>query len=504
VTSKFLLTFKPIISIIPEVRRPTQELSFGRKILFTLGVLVIYDLLSITALIGAAIGGGDPFGFIRAITASSYASLAELGILPLLLAGLIMYTLVGLKIIKIDVDNQSERLLYNGTMKILAFLITIGGAILLLLSGIFGPSSPCPGDHIILFLQLFIGGIIIIYLDEIIRKGWGYGSGISLFIIGAGLGKIMNALIAPNNIIEGANYITSAKGIFFAFFYWFVEEGPLAAIGNLMFRYNTDPSHRLNLPSLSIFSLILTCILFFLVIYVETRQKKITTNSETSKIGYLTPLIPILLVTTVFVTVRFISFFFWQINGGEGSNNPLVSFLGTFRLDPITYQIIPTGGLAYFLTPIVPIFEGILIDPIGTISQVIIYSAIFLFLFRWFKKIGFLLLELTSEDHSSRVINQRWTKIALIAIVADIFNLLGIGIGIVLLALVLTDYYKLFTMKDHPSFVRFDISSPDEQIIEKTEFEPIEERTFWYLVILLGVGLFVLRFIMFVILGREM
>ena len=502
-TSKFLLTFKPIISIIPEVRRPTQELSFGRKILFTLGVLVIYDLLSITALIGAAIGGGDPFGFIRAITASSYASLAELGILPLLLAGLIMYTLVGLKIIKMDVDNQSDRLFYNGTMKILAFLITIGGALLLLLSGIFGHDLT-PFDQIFIFLQLFIGGIIIIYLDEIIRKGWGYGSGISLFIIGAGLGKIMNALIAPNNIIEGANYITSAKGIFLAFFYWFVEEGPLAAIGNLMFRYNTDPSHRLNLPSLSIFSLILTCILFFLVIYVETRQKKITTNSETSKIGYLTPLIPILLVTTVFVTVRFISFFFWQINGGEGSNNPLVSFLGTFRLDSITYQIIPTGGLAYFLTPIVPIFEGILIDPIGTISQVIIYSAIFLFLFRWFTKIGFKLMRLTSEDHSSRVINQRWTKIALIAIVADIFNLLGIGIGIVLLALVLTDYYKLFTKKDHPSFVRFDISSPDEQKIEKIEFEPIKERTFWYLVILLGVGLFALRFIMFVILGREL
>jgi preprotein translocase subunit SecY len=314
----------------------------------------------------------------------------------------------------------------------------------------------------------------------------------------------MNALIAPNNIIEGANNITSAKGIVFAFFYWFIEEGPFAAIGNLMFRYNSNPDHRLNLPSLSIFSLIMTCIIFFLVIYIETRQTETTTNSETSKTGLLTPLIPLLSVTTLFVTVHFISFVFWQTNGGEGSTNPIVSFLGTFRLDQITNQIIPTGGLAYFMSSPVSILEGILIDPVATFSQVAIYSAVFLLLFRWFTKIGFKFLKFNPEDQNTEYIDQRCTKIALIAIIADSFNLLGIGVGIVILALVLTDYYKLFTKKDHPSFVRFDISSLEEQIIEKTEFEQIKERTYWYMVILLGVGLFALRFIMFVILGREL
>jgi protein transport protein SEC61 subunit alpha len=372
-----------------------------------------------------------------------------------------------------------------------------------ILSGIFGRDLPI-FDQIFIFLQLLIGGIIIIYLDEIIRKGWGFGSGISLFIISTGLGKIMEGFLAPNNIIEGPNGVTSARGLIPAFFYWFFEEGPLAAIGNLMFRYNSDPSQRLNLPSLSIFSLIMTCILFLLVIYVETRQTKTTTNSETSKIDNLSPLISLLLVTTVLALVRFISFVFWQTNGGEGTTNLIVSFLGTFRLDLTTNQIIPTGGLANFLTPPVSILEGILIDPVSTIFQVIIYSVVFLLLFRWFTKIGFDLLGFNPEDQKIEYINQRWTTIAVIAIIADIFNLLAIGVGIVLLALVLTDYCKLFTKKDYPSFVRFDISSPDEQKIEKTEFRLIKEQTFWYLVIILGAGLFALRFIMFVILGREL
>ena len=502
-TSRFLLAFKPVISIIPEVRKPDHELSFERKVLLTVGVLVLYYLLTITALIGVYIGETETFGFMRTITASSYASLAELGILPLLIAGLIMYTLTGLKVIKIDVDNQSDRLLYNGTMKILALIITIVGGILVILSGHFGHDLNF-ADQILIFPQLFIGGVIIIYLDEIIRKGWGYGSGISLFIIGVGLGKITQGLIAPNIFFEGLNKILSAKGIVFAFLYWTGEEGLCAAIGNLMFRYSSNPSHNLNLPSLSLFSVIITCVLFLFVIYVETRQEKAEIHSETSEKAYFTALIPLLLVTTVFAIVRFISYFFWQTGGGVNSTRPLTFILGSFRLDLFTEQMVPTGGLVYFLTPPFSILDGILNDPVPTIIQVIIYSSIFFLLFRWFTKMGFRIMGLNPEDQNTKEIEKRWTKIAVIAIIADILNPLGMGLGIILLTLVLMDYYKLFTKKEDPRFVRFDISSPEKQITEKTEFKPIKEWTYWLIIILLGVGLFLLRFTIFTILGRTM
>ena len=502
-TSRFLLAFKPFISIIPEVRKPDHELTFKRKVLFTVGVLVLYYLLSLKVLLFAGVAGIDPFGFIRMITASSSNSLAELGILPILIAGLIMYTLIGLKVIKVDNDNQSERLLYNGLMKILAFILTIGGGILVILSGHFGLHLNFV-DQIFIFLQIFIGGTIIIYLDEIIRKGWGYGSGISLFIVGMGLGKIVEGLLAPNNILEGLQGVTSAKGIILAFLYWVGEEGPVAAIGNLMFRYNSDPSHNLFFPSLSIFSIILTCVLFLSVIYLETRQKNANFHSETSKKAFLTPLIPLLLVATVFAAVRFISYIFWQASGGQSTTNPLASILGTFRPDTFIGLLVPTGGFVYYLTPTFSIFEGILIDPVTTIIHVLIYSTLFLLLFRWFTKMGLNIMGLNPDEQIAEEIKNRGIKIAVIAIIADIFNPLGLGLGLVLLALLLIDYYKLFTKKEDPSFARFDISSPDEQIIEKTEFKPIKERTYWIIIVLLGMGLQLLRFVIFVILGREL
>ena len=105
----------------------------------------------------------DPFGFLRIITASSFTSLAELGIFPLLMAGLIMYTLRGLKIIKINIDNYEERLLYNGTLKVLAILITIAGGIFLIISGNLGLGLDF-GSQLFILLQVLLTGIIIIYL----------------------------------------------------------------------------------------------------------------------------------------------------------------------------------------------------------------------------------------------------------------------------------------------------------------------------------------------------
>jgi len=38
------------------------------------------------------------------------------------------------------------------------------------------------GNAILIILQLFFAGIIVICLDELLQKGYGLGSGISLFI----------------------------------------------------------------------------------------------------------------------------------------------------------------------------------------------------------------------------------------------------------------------------------------------------------------------------------
>lgn len=71
----------------------------------------------------------------------------------------------------------------NGAQKLLGILIAIGEAVAYVLSGMYGPVGQLGvGNAILIILQLFFAGIIVICLDELLQKGYGLGSGISLFI----------------------------------------------------------------------------------------------------------------------------------------------------------------------------------------------------------------------------------------------------------------------------------------------------------------------------------
>ena len=62
-------------------------------------------------------------------------------------------------------------------------MITLGEAIAYLLSGMYGEMSELgPINSLLIIFQLFTAGIIVILLDELLQKGYGLGSGISLFI----------------------------------------------------------------------------------------------------------------------------------------------------------------------------------------------------------------------------------------------------------------------------------------------------------------------------------
>ena len=50
-------------------------------------------------------------------------------------------------------------------------------------AGMYGPVSTIgAGNAILIIFQLFMAGLVIITLDELMTKGYGLGSGISLFI----------------------------------------------------------------------------------------------------------------------------------------------------------------------------------------------------------------------------------------------------------------------------------------------------------------------------------
>jgi len=91
--------------------------------------------------------------------------------------------LVGAKMIDVNMQSKEDRELFHAAQKLFGLLITIGEAIAYLLSGMYGPV----GDlglvrSILIMLQLFLSGFMVLMLDELLQKGYGLGSGITLFI----------------------------------------------------------------------------------------------------------------------------------------------------------------------------------------------------------------------------------------------------------------------------------------------------------------------------------
>lgn len=144
----------------------------------------------------------DPFYWMRVILASNRGTLMELGITPIITSGMIMQLLAGASIIQVDQSLKEDRVLFNGAQKcktfqiflyhlennaiyfvVFALIMTLGQAVVQVMTGFYGdPADLGAGICLILILQLFLAGVLVILLDELLENGYGLGSGISLFI----------------------------------------------------------------------------------------------------------------------------------------------------------------------------------------------------------------------------------------------------------------------------------------------------------------------------------
>lgn len=82
----------------------------------------------------------DPFYWMRVILASNRGTLMELGISPIVTSGLIMQLLAGAKLIEVG-DTPKDRALFNGAQKLFGMVITVGQAIVYVMSGMYGDAS---------------------------------------------------------------------------------------------------------------------------------------------------------------------------------------------------------------------------------------------------------------------------------------------------------------------------------------------------------------------------
>ena len=107
---RFIEIMQPLMKIMPEVKNPDRKVSFKEKAFWTILALILYLIMSQIPLYGIPRGqeGYDFLFYLRAILASNRGTLMELGIGPIVTAGLIMQLLVGSQIIKVDFTDPEE------------------------------------------------------------------------------------------------------------------------------------------------------------------------------------------------------------------------------------------------------------------------------------------------------------------------------------------------------------------------------------------------------------
>jgi preprotein translocase subunit SecY/protein transport protein SEC61 subunit alpha len=447
---RFLSIFKPIGRILPEIKKPTRKVSFNEKIFWTALVLIIFLVMTEIPLYGVSSDVQDQFGQLRVIFASNKGTLMELGIGPIVTAGLILQLLVGSSMIKCDMSNPEDRSLFTSASKVFSIVLTAVQASAYIISGMYGTLT-IPIMIVILF-QLVAAGIIVMLLDELLQKGWGLGSGISLFIMAGVAQNILWSLFSPQT------------GLFVG--------GLISLLNGGMTTFEWVVGTASGLPSLIGF--IATIVVFVIIIYVQGVRVELPItyagykgfrSRYPIKLLYVSNL-PVIFAGALFANVFFFTQLLWT-RFGSSSSTAVIWFFKIFG----NYQSTENGitslpSLAHYMTPPHGVIN-VANDPlraVGYLAILVLFCA--LFSLTWLEigglgpnKVAQQLMDsgmqIPGYRRSERPIEQILKRyipvvtvlggiiVGLIAGFADFLGVFGSGTGILLSVGIIYQYYEL-------------------------------------------------------------
>merc|ERR1712039_622843 len=238
-----------------------------------------------------------------------------------------------------------DRVLFSGAQKLFGMLITVGEAVAYVVSGMYGDVKDLgAGNAILIIMQLFFAGVIVIVLDELLQKGYGLGSGISLFIATNICENIVWKAFSPSTMNTGKG--TEFEGAVIALFHLLISKSEkISALKEAFYRQSAP----------NITALFATVLVFFVVIYfqgfrVDLQVKNTKIRGQTGaypiKLFY-TSNIPIILQTALVSNL----YFFSQLTYKRFKSNMFVNMLGQWQEVEWSGQSIPVGGLAYYISP---------------------------------------------------------------------------------------------------------------------------------------------------------
>ena len=450
---RFLSIFKPIGRILPEIKKPTRKVSFNEKIFWTALVLIIFLVMTEIPLYGVGADVQDQFGQLRVIFASNKGTLMELGIGPIVTAGLILQLLVGSSIIKCDMSNPEDRSLFTSASKVFSIGLTAIQAVAYIISGMYGTLT-VPIMFAIL-LQLVAAGIIVMLLDELLQKGWGLGSGISLFIMAGVAQNILWSMFSPQTglFVGGLSGLLSGTTTAFE---WVVGTAS-------------------GLPSLIGF--IATIGVFIIIIYMQGVRVELPItyagykgfrSRYPIKLLYVSNL-PVIFAGALFANVFFITQLAWTRFGHSSSGIATWFFriLGNYE-QTAEGSIKCVGGLAHYVSPPHGIIGVANAEPIFQpwiyLAILVVFCAIFSL--TWLEigglgpnKVAQQLMDsgmqIPGYRRSEKPIEQILRRyipavtvlggviVGLIAGIADFLGVFGSGTGILLSVGIIYQYYEL-------------------------------------------------------------
>lgn len=317
-----------LISYLPEVRGPQQKkLPFNEKLKWTLLILVIFYILGLIPLFGLGENSLQQFEFLSIILGASFGSIISLGIGPLVTASIVLQLLAGTGILKLDLSSPEGRKKFHGLQRLAGvFFIILEGSIYVLMGGL-SPSASLVGTplygqlQMLLIFQMVVGGLLIMLMDEVTTK-WGFGSGISLFIV---------AGVAQQIFIRAFNFLPSPTN-------------PDIAAGAIPAIFQSISQGDLTTMALELAAIISTVLIFAICVYGQSMKVEIPLSfGRVRGYGLRWPLnffytsnIPVILVAALLANIQL----FAQLLQKWG--HPL---LGTFNGSA------PVSGVVYWLNP---------------------------------------------------------------------------------------------------------------------------------------------------------
>ena len=437
---------------LPQVPKPKKKLSLQTRLLWCGLALLIYMVMAQTPLFGATLPEFDFLAFARVIFASQQGTLVELGIGPIVTAGLLMQLLRGSEILKFDFKKPEERGVFQTATKIVTYVVIVAESSVYGIA-VYGPNVTDPGVLYILIGQMMAASVIIMFLDELIQKGWGLGSGISLFIMAGVAQQILWSLFSPMPAGDGFTV-----GVFPFLGQWLA--GGVGPFTDVFFRYNQLPS---------IFGLLLTGGVLLILVYVQGMKVEIPIVSTKHrgfsatypiKLMYVSN-IPVILASALTANAIFIGQMMWS-NVNPRNDHAFFNLLGQFDpLNPAT----PIGGLVYYMTPPRGL-DLVALDPMRAVGYVIFMVAIVVVFGRLWVELGGLSPKSAAKnllDADVQVPGFRRSKqpveallnryipsvtilgsviLGVLAGVSDVLGVFGSGIGILLMVDILINYYN--------------------------------------------------------------